>query len=117
MKLLLDACVWGKAAAELRTGGHEVVWVGDWSEDPGDESLLVFARNEQRILITLDKDFGELAVMRGIRHHGIMRLVNIPAREQAKVCGQVLVTHAIDLISGALITVEPSRLRIRRPVD
>jgi predicted nuclease of predicted toxin-antitoxin system len=115
MKLLLDACVWGKAATELRTGGHDVVWVGDWAEDPGDESLLVFARNEQRILITLDKDFGELAILRGIRHHGILRLVNIPARVQANACEQVLRTHAIDLVAGALITVEPGRLRIRPP--
>jgi len=37
MRVLLDACVWGKAKAQLAASGHEVVWVGDWKEDPGDE--------------------------------------------------------------------------------
>ena len=40
MKLLLDACVWGKAAGQLRDAGHDVVWVGDWLEDPGDDFIL-----------------------------------------------------------------------------
>jgi predicted nuclease of predicted toxin-antitoxin system len=36
MKILLDTCVWGGVAQELRAAGHEVVWAGDWREDPGD---------------------------------------------------------------------------------
>jgi hypothetical protein len=36
MKILLDACVWGRAKEELAQGGHDVVWAGDWDEDPGD---------------------------------------------------------------------------------
>ena len=36
MKILLDACVWGGVAQELRAAGQEVVWAGDWQEDPGD---------------------------------------------------------------------------------
>ena len=43
-----------------------MVWSGDWFEDPGDEEILAIARNEERILITLDKDFGELAIVRGL---------------------------------------------------
>lgn len=34
MKLLLDSCVWGGAVAELQTAGHDVVWSGDWEDDP-----------------------------------------------------------------------------------
>ncbi len=68
MKLLLDACVWGKAADALRTLGHDVDWAGDWPEDPGDEEILNRAHREARILITLDKDFGELAVLKGQPH-------------------------------------------------
>ena len=35
MKILLDTCVWGGVVQELRAAGHDVVWTGDWQEDPG----------------------------------------------------------------------------------
>ncbi len=62
MKILLDACVWGGVRAALAAAGHDVIWAGDWSSDPGDEEILDQAAAENRVLVTLDKDFGELAV-------------------------------------------------------
>ena len=115
MKVLLDTCVWGKACAQLQAAGYDVVWAGDWPEDPGDEEILAHAHSDQRILVTLDKDFGNLAVDRGKPHSGILRLVNISARQQAEVCQHVLMRHGTELLSGAIITVEPGRLRIRPP--
>ena len=47
MKILLDACVWGGARARLKSEGHDVEWIGDLSEDPGDEEVLSRARAEQ----------------------------------------------------------------------
>ena len=70
---------------------------------------------EQRILVTLDKDFGELAIVRGLPHAGIIRLVNIAARQQAAVCQQILAQHGAELQAGAIVTAEPGRLRIRPP--
>jgi len=72
------------ARAELTAGGHDVAWVGDWSEDPGDEEILAHAGREQRVLVTLDKDFGELVAVRGTPHSGIVRLVNFAARAQCR---------------------------------
>ncbi len=115
MKLLLDTCVWGKANAELRAAGHDVVWAGDWPDDPGDDEILTRAHSQQRILVTLDKDFGEMAVVGGRPHSGILRLVNIPARQQAKICLHVFILHGTELMSGAIITSEPGRVRIRPP--
>ena len=40
--------------------------------------------------MTLDKDFGELAVVRAMPHVGIIRLVEIPARQQGVLCHRVL---------------------------
>lgn len=71
MKVLLDTCVWGPAQMELRSRGHDVVWAGEWAADPGDEEMLTRAFAEQRVLVTLDKDFGELAIVRKVPHHGI----------------------------------------------
>jgi predicted nuclease of predicted toxin-antitoxin system len=115
VKLLLDTCVWGGARLDLEAAGHDVVWTGNWPSDPGDEEILTYAHREQRILVTLDKDFGELAVVRGSPHSGIVRLVNTSARRQASVCQYVLERYGDALQSGAIITAEPGRLRIRPP--
>ena len=115
MKLLLDACVWGGASTELQAAGHDVVWAGAWSTDPGDEEILAYAHREGRILVTLDKDFGELAIVRRILHSGIVRLVNLSARRQAGVCKLVLERHGDALLVGAIVTAELGRLRIRPP--
>ncbi len=113
MKLLLDSCVYGAAKEQLRALGHEVEWAGDLAEDPGDEALLARATAEQRVLVTLDKDFGELAVLRHLPHSGIVRLVGFRGRDQAAACQLVVLKYGAELAQGALATVEPGRIRIR----
>ena len=115
MRVLLDTCVWGGVIKELEDAGYDVVWAGNWPEDPGDEEILSRAYNERRVLVTLDKDFGELAVACGMPHCGILRLVNFSARAQADVYIRVLSLKEEELRSGAIITAEPGRLRIRPP--
>jgi predicted nuclease of predicted toxin-antitoxin system len=115
MKLLLDTCVSKGAVNMLKASKHEVVWTADWPEDPGDEEILARAYQEDRILITLDKDFGELAIVRGKPHSGIVRLVNFSARQQGIVSNRVIELYGKELQSGAIVTVEPGRVRIRPP--
>ena len=115
MKLLLDSCVWGGVLQSLREAGHNVVWCGEWDRDPGDAEILAHVYREERILVTLDKDFGELALARGMPHAGIIRLVGFPARQQAIACIRVLALHGLELQQGAIVTAEPGRLRIRTP--
>ena len=114
MRLLLDTCIWGGAIPELAAAGYDVLWAGDWQHDPGDDEILSIAHDEQRILVTLDKDFGELAIVHGRPHRGILRLVGFSARQQAGACRRALSVHGTDLAAGAIITVEPGRLRIRK---
>lgn len=115
MKILLDTCVWGRVRADLEADGHDVVWAGDWTTDPGDEEILAIAYSEGRILVTLDKDFGELAIVRQIPHRGILRLVNLSSRQQSAVCLRVLQLYGEELASGAIVTAELGRVRIRPP--
>jgi predicted nuclease of predicted toxin-antitoxin system len=115
MKLLLDSCVWGGAITQLEEEGHDVIWAGSWPTDPGDAAILAQAHREERILVTLDKDFGELAIVRLIPHSGIIRLVNLSALQQATVCLQVLQKYGAELNRGAIVTAEPDRIRIRPP--
>ncbi len=113
MKLLLDTCVWGGAKLELATVDNDVIWAGDWPEDPGDEEILARARDDGRILVTLDKDFGELAIIRGLPHCGIVRLVSISAKRQAAVCASILERYGDELQAGSIVTATETRVRIR----
>jgi predicted nuclease of predicted toxin-antitoxin system len=114
LKLLLDTCLSVKARDALKAAGHDVVWGGDWEQDPGDEAILALAFQEERVLVTLDKDFGGLAVLQGVAHCGILRLVNFRVGEQAPACLKVLADYSEDLHAGALVTAEPGRIRIRQ---
>lgn len=113
MKLLLDACVWGGAVPELLAIGYDVIWVGNWDADPGDSEILARAYADERVLVTLDKDFGDLAILVRLPHAGIIRLVNISAATQAAMIHAVLGQYTEELRGRAIITVEPSRIRIR----
>jgi predicted nuclease of predicted toxin-antitoxin system len=101
----------------LRAEGHDVVWGGEWPEDPGDDEILGRAHREERVLVTLDKDFGELAIVRGMPHAGIIRLVNLGTSQQAVTCLRVIKLHGDDLKAGAIITAEFNRLRVRLSTD
>ena len=90
-----------------------MVWAGNWDPDPGDREILRRAHDEQRVLVTLDKDFGELAIIRNQPHSGIVRLVGFSARAQAATCQEVLARYAEELRKGALVTVDATRVRVR----
>ena len=113
MRLLLDTCVWGGAVEALRLSGHDVIWTGNWPEDPGDAAILRYAFEQQRILVTLDKDFGERAIVRGEPHAGIIRLVGIAARGQSDSVIEALNRYGAELPRGGIVTVGARKIRIR----
>ena len=113
MNVLPDTCVWGGAAKALKLAGHDTCWVGETPPDPGDEAVLGRAWTENRLLVTLDKDFGELAIVHNLPHRGIVRLVGLSARDQGTYCVMLLERHAEELAAGAILTATSNRVRIR----
>ena len=113
MRLLLDTCVWGGAVDELEAAGHDVRWVGAWPQDPGDPAILEMSLIDGRVLITLDKDFGELAILHRQPHCGIVRLVDWSIHQQAGACIRAIERYENELQRGALVTAEPGRIRVR----
>jgi predicted nuclease of predicted toxin-antitoxin system len=113
VKVLVDTCMAGSVAPALAEAGHEVECVVDWPSDPGDAAILAHAQTAGQVVLTLDKDFGELAVVRGQPHSGVVRLVGFSATQQASACVAVLSRYADALAGGALITAEPGRTRVR----
>jgi predicted nuclease of predicted toxin-antitoxin system len=75
--------------------------------------ILAFAVEENRVVVKLDKDFGELAVVFGHAHSGIVRIVNFQISKHASVCLSAIEQHGEELAKRAIITAEPGRLRVR----
>lgn len=113
MRVLLDTCVCGGVREALSDAGHDVIWTGDWAEDPDDDEILACAYRENRVLVTLDKDFGTLAFLYGRPHSGIVRLVNLSTQQQVSVCLRVLDKYGGQLERGAIITAGHDTVRIR----
>lgn len=93
--------------------GHAVQSAAESAPDASDAELLALARAEQRILITEDKDFGELAFVRRLPHPCIIRFTDMPLAEKAAAMRRVLLDHAGELHDGQMIVVTRNRLRLR----
>lgn len=114
MKFLIDRCAGRRLAEWLRQEGHEVVESRERGPDPGDRTLLDWAASEERVLVTIDTDFGGLIFAGGMLHCGLVRLPDVPAVRRIEMMRQVLEKHAVELEAGAIVTVRGGRIRISR---
>ena len=62
MQILADENIPLSAVQGLRDSGHDVLWIRESSPGIADPEVMQIAVDEQRIIVTFDKDFGELAV-------------------------------------------------------
>ena len=94
MKFLRDACAEsGPLRESLEHLGHDVFSAREHCPHATGESLLALARQEERVLITEDKDFGEPVFLRGLPHPGIVRLSGMMAMERAEVVPTLIERH------------------------
>lgn len=61
MRFLANENFPGEAVEALRDSAHDVVWIRTAAPGSDDQTVLALAQTEDRILLTFDKDFGELA--------------------------------------------------------
>ena len=115
MKFLVDRCAGSRLAAYLREHGHDVVESRERGPDPGDRVLLQWAAADGRVLITMDKDFGEFLFVENAPHCGMVRLPDVPAAQRIELMEKVLAAHPQDLSEQAVITVRGGRIRISHP--
>jgi predicted nuclease of predicted toxin-antitoxin system len=60
MNLVADEGVDRQIVEQLRLAGHDVVYVAELAPSISDDEVLQQANDRQAILVTIDKDFGEL---------------------------------------------------------
>ncbi|MCY4551898.1 MAG: DUF5615 family PIN-like protein [Defluviicoccus sp.] len=65
MKLLANENIPLDSVRSLRSGGHDVVSISEQSPGISDEDVIRIARAENRIIVTFDRDYGELVFRRG----------------------------------------------------
>lgn len=74
MKFVVDECTGPTAARWLGQQGHDVISIFDDARGVEDDQVLAMAFADSRVVITSDKDFGELIHRENRPHHGIILL-------------------------------------------
>jgi len=99
----------------LRAAGHDVALVRESLPGAPDETVVALARQDRRILITEDKDFGQLAHALSEALVGVV-LVRFPTKARSKV--GPMVVNALETLGapleGAFMVIEPGQFRIIR---
>ncbi len=113
MKFLLDSCISFFAVKKLREEGMPAVWIPETGQDPGDEAIIEKAIREKYVLVTADKDFGELVFLKGMNSPTIIRLVNIPAKRQGELLMRIIAKYRKEIETLSIITADKYRVRIR----
>lgn len=115
MRFLLDESADFPLAAFLHELGHDVTTIAhDYPHALKDRDILAIAFREKRILITNDRDFGELVVRHRLPHSGIIlfRLKNEALSVKQSWLTHALATYADQL--QQLLVITQRGIRVRR---
>ncbi len=115
MKFLADeSCDFGIVRV-LRQTGHDVSAVVEISPALEDSEVIKLALDEKRILLTEDKDFGQLVYAHGQKIHAVV-LIRYPARARKNLIRDVVRLTKLHgrRLAGCFVVIEPGRVRFSR---
>ena len=115
MNLVADEGVDGPVVQWLRDDGHDVIYVADLSPGVTDDDVLRQANDRGALLLTADKDFGELVFRQRLVHSGVLllRLAGLTNVTKAEIVAEVCRERGAELL-GVFSVVSPGQIRIRR---
>jgi predicted nuclease of predicted toxin-antitoxin system len=116
MNLVADENIDRGIVERLRRDGHQVHWVAELLPGVTDEEVLRRAAGGEAVLVTEDKDFGELVHRRGLSHAGVLlvRLEGLDNATKAEVVSRAVRDNEAEL-PGAFAVVSHDSVRLRRP--
>lgn len=118
MRFLVDANLSPRVAERLGREGHDAVHVAEVGLLAADDlTILLRARDEQRVVLTADADFAMLLAVRGERHPSVVRLRSsdtLTPHEQASLVLENIEQMQDDLLAGAVASLSTRHLRVRR---
>ncbi|HLF92819.1 MAG TPA: DUF5615 family PIN-like protein [Planctomycetota bacterium] len=115
MKFHANENIEAEAVAFLRSSGHDVTYAAEIQPRASDEDVLARATTEARILITSDKDFGELCFHRALPSCGVVliRGKDLSADGRIRLLGMLLASKP-PLETGSFVVLTDKGIR-RRP--
>ncbi len=113
MRFLVDECTGTKVAKWLQDNGYEVFSVFEEARGMTDDEILTKAFAESWILITNDKDFGEMVFRERHAHHGVifLRLDDERASNKIEVLRKLLENYSEKLAEN-FVTVTETKVQI-----
>lgn len=115
MRFLADESCDFNLVRTLREAGHDVLAVCEILPRAEDIDVIELAVRERRVLLTEDKDFGQLVFAYGKDTRGVVFL-RYPVSVRPKLSREViqLIERHGRKLTGCFVVVEPGRVRIRR---
>jgi predicted nuclease of predicted toxin-antitoxin system len=112
VRFLVDECTGPIVARWLSTQGHEVLSIYDEARGLDDEAILIRACAEDRVIVTNDKDFGDLVFRKQMPHRGVilLRLTNPNPADQIAALDRFLASGTD--IAGGFVVVSEASIRV-----
>ena len=115
LRFLVDESSGRKLSKALTDGGHDAVFVGNIMLGSKDEQVLEKAVQENRILITNDKDFGELIFRQGKPSTGLILLrLRSDSPKSRILYTNILIRRFGDDLTGSFVILTEKKIRMRR---
>jgi predicted nuclease of predicted toxin-antitoxin system len=112
VRFVVDECIGRHAADWLVSAGHQVIRSPDQDLGASDESILDTAVEHDCILVTCDKDFGDLVFRQALAHHGVILLRLKDEHPTTKVAVlSVLIERYGDLLRDAFVVASEQQVR------
>ena len=115
MKFLFDQSADFRLMPHLRELGHDVQAISrNYPHGLPDEDVLAIAREEERILVVADRDFGELIFHQELAHAGVIffRLPGATLQTKIEHLNTVIEEHTEELARGEFLVVSPGHIRV-----
>lgn len=114
MNIVADESVDGQIVERLRADGHTVQFVAELDPGIDDDVVLLRSREANAVLLTADKDFGDLVFRQHLLHSGVVliRLAGMEPERKADLVSRAFARHPCELRRGFSV-LSPRALRIR----
>lgn len=116
MKFLADMGISPRSVEYLRSEGHDAIHLHELGLDSlSDPRILEMARDQERVVLTHDLDFGELVAASGALLPSVItfRLRDMRATKVSRYLQSIVLQYSDELTDGVVMTVTEGRIRIR----